>query len=281
MHLHFYEFLRLIPKNKLTTYGDLAKFFGIPNSSRYIGKLLNSNKNPEIFPCYKVVNSNGNLGGFALGTNEKVNRLKKLGFKIKDGKIADFEKVRWQPKLRNYFIGIPLENHAKAKFIELQNKLKKIIPKDIVSFQKPETPHITLHFFGDLELMQLAKIVSKLKKREKERIIQKPSLYFEEINFFGPENKRKLCYLKCTKNENKLINLYNFFVQYLGFQINHKFQPHITIFRIKNPNEFKKHEKQISEICKQFKLKIYTEKIRLYSAIDNNNQTPLLDFELN
>lgn len=38
-------------------------------------------------PCHRVINSNGNVGGFASGTKNKIAMLKKEGIKIEDNKI--------------------------------------------------------------------------------------------------------------------------------------------------------------------------------------------------
>ena len=69
---NLYLLLKTIPKGKVTTYGNLAKAFGVPNKSRYIGKLLGKNKKPNKYPCFKVVKSDGSIGGFAFGIKDKI-----------------------------------------------------------------------------------------------------------------------------------------------------------------------------------------------------------------
>jgi len=51
-------------------------------------------KNPYApkVPCHRVINSNGDLGGFASGVNEKVKLLKREGVKIENKKI-DLKKI--------------------------------------------------------------------------------------------------------------------------------------------------------------------------------------------
>lgn len=91
--LHF--FLKKIPPGKITTYKEVAHAMGT-KGYRFVGQLLNKNPHPDEFPCYKVVNSDGKLGGFALGNENKIERLKKDGIKVKDGKIVEFKKQLYQ-----------------------------------------------------------------------------------------------------------------------------------------------------------------------------------------
>lgn len=78
-----------IPKGKVSTYKEVAEAIGT-KGYRFVGQLLNRNPYPDKYPCYKVVNSNGQLGGFALGLAEKIRRLKNDGVDTKEGKVVDF-----------------------------------------------------------------------------------------------------------------------------------------------------------------------------------------------
>jgi methylated-DNA-[protein]-cysteine S-methyltransferase len=89
-----YELLKKIPIGKLTTYGDIAKHLGKPGQSRTIGKILNKNKNPINIPCHRVINSNGNLGGYKFGKELKKILLKREGMEISKDKIVNFNKFR-------------------------------------------------------------------------------------------------------------------------------------------------------------------------------------------
>ncbi|QQS59150.1 MGMT family protein [Candidatus Peregrinibacteria bacterium] len=84
--------LQEIPKGKVTTYAEIAKAMGVPRAARAVGTLLSKNPEPDTFPCYKVVRSDGNIGGYALGTEEKNRRLSAEGISIVNGKIVDREK---------------------------------------------------------------------------------------------------------------------------------------------------------------------------------------------
>ena len=85
------QLLLQIPKGKVTTYKALTQAMGLKKAYRYMGQLLNHNPDPEGFPCYKVVKSDGSLGGFALGCEDKERRLKLDGIEVRKGKIKNFE----------------------------------------------------------------------------------------------------------------------------------------------------------------------------------------------
>ncbi len=85
-----YNLLREIPKGKVSTYRELGRKLNT-KSYQAVGQILKRNEDPVTFPCYKIVNSNGNIGGYS-GSNPK-NILKKIkllardGIKIKNKKI--------------------------------------------------------------------------------------------------------------------------------------------------------------------------------------------------
>ena len=56
-----YNYLMKIPQGKVVTYGQIAKYLGNKNLSRVVGNILHVNPDPIKYPCYKVVNSKGEL----------------------------------------------------------------------------------------------------------------------------------------------------------------------------------------------------------------------------
>ena len=67
-----YEFLKTIPKGKVVTYGDIAAYLGNKHLARVVGNILHNNPSEYEYPCYKVVDNNGNLSHhFAFGGIEK------------------------------------------------------------------------------------------------------------------------------------------------------------------------------------------------------------------
>ena len=81
------QLLLRIPKGKVTTYKEIAKKLRI--HPRVAGRLVGSNPDGNKYPCYKVIYSDGRLGGFSSpkGVKEKIKRLKSDGIEIKDKKI--------------------------------------------------------------------------------------------------------------------------------------------------------------------------------------------------
>lgn len=87
-----YALLKQIPKGKVTTYKAIADAL---NTKAYqaVGNAMNQNPTPFIVPCHRVVKSNGEVGGFALGEAMKTELLEQEGIQIKDGKVCELEKV--------------------------------------------------------------------------------------------------------------------------------------------------------------------------------------------
>ena len=62
-----YKAVAKIPRGKVTTYGNVARYIGITNP-KVVGYALHSNKAPNAVPCHRVVNINGGLAsGYAFG----------------------------------------------------------------------------------------------------------------------------------------------------------------------------------------------------------------------
>lgn len=83
-----WHLLTLIPSGKVTTYKLLAETL---QSKAYqaVGNAMAKNPNPIAVPCHRVVKSNGELGGFALGTKRKIELLEQEGINIKDGQVVN------------------------------------------------------------------------------------------------------------------------------------------------------------------------------------------------
>ncbi len=81
-----YKLCKEIPKCKVSTYKEIARKL---NSKAYrsVGNALNKNKDTKNIPCFKIVNSNGKLGGYSNGIKNKIKKLKKEGIEIKNNKI--------------------------------------------------------------------------------------------------------------------------------------------------------------------------------------------------
>ena len=84
-----YEAVKQIPKGCVATYGQVAEMAGNPRMSRAVGNALHKNPDPEQIPCYRVVNSRGELSGaFAFGGKDvQKNLLEADGIEVVNGTV--------------------------------------------------------------------------------------------------------------------------------------------------------------------------------------------------
>jgi methylated-DNA-[protein]-cysteine S-methyltransferase len=81
-----YAILKKVPKGKVTTYKEIARALN-SKAYRVVGTAMNKNPYAPIVPCHRVINSTGELGGFASGLKNKIKLLKSEGIEIKNNKI--------------------------------------------------------------------------------------------------------------------------------------------------------------------------------------------------
>ncbi len=85
-----YEILKKVPKGKVTTYKEIGKALNT-KAYRAVGTVMKKNPYAPKVPCHRVVKSNGEIGGYALGSKKKIEMLKAEGISIEDGKVHDFD----------------------------------------------------------------------------------------------------------------------------------------------------------------------------------------------
>ena len=92
-----YEVVKQIPRGRVATYGQIAALAGNPRWARVVGYALHVNPNPELIPCYRVVNRAGRLSdAFAFGgSNCQKMRLEEDGIKVENG-CVDLERYQWK-----------------------------------------------------------------------------------------------------------------------------------------------------------------------------------------
>lgn len=88
-----YSYLQMIPNGKVVTYGQIAECLGNKKLAGVVGNILHNNPSEEKYPCYKVVNSKGQLSSqFAFGGIEKQKeKLEAEGIAVMNYKV-DLEK---------------------------------------------------------------------------------------------------------------------------------------------------------------------------------------------
>ena len=92
-----YEYVKSVPRGKVTTYGMIARAIGHPRAARQGGNALHRNPAPGIVPCHRVVNREGRLApAFAFGGIEVQARLlEEEGVTVKDGYV-EMERYFWK-----------------------------------------------------------------------------------------------------------------------------------------------------------------------------------------
>ena len=91
-----YEAVKKIPRGCVATYADVAQLAGDRKMARAVGNALHKNPDPENIPCYRVVNSKGELSGeFAFGgSGAQAKLLEADGIKVINGKV-DLDQYRF------------------------------------------------------------------------------------------------------------------------------------------------------------------------------------------
>ena len=94
-----YEVARQIPYGRVTSYGAIANFLGMPKSARMVGWALNASKNDDSVPAHRVVNQNGLLTGknHFEGTNLMAQLLESEDIIIRDYEVVNFKNIYWNP----------------------------------------------------------------------------------------------------------------------------------------------------------------------------------------
>ncbi len=94
-----YDYLTIIPKGKVVTYKQVAEYLGNKGLARVIGNILHKNPDGDKYPCYKVLNSKGELAeAFVFGGKDiQKERLEKDGIKVVNGKV-DLSIYQWKEK---------------------------------------------------------------------------------------------------------------------------------------------------------------------------------------
>lgn len=92
-----YEQVKLIPKGKVASYGQIASYAGNPRWSRVVGYALHVNPEPGVIPCHRVVTKDGGLSSaFAFGGMQIQRELLEAeGVEFdEDGRVL-MEKFKW------------------------------------------------------------------------------------------------------------------------------------------------------------------------------------------
>ena len=94
-----YEAVRKIPYGHVATYAQVAQLAGDRKMARAVGNALHKNPDPSTIPCFRVVNSKGELSGeFAFGgVGAQAKLLESEGIEVIDGRV-DLKKYQFKER---------------------------------------------------------------------------------------------------------------------------------------------------------------------------------------
>lgn len=100
LYLKIYEAVRMIPKGKVTTYGMIGELVGNKKLARVVGNALHQNPDGDYTPCYRVLNSKGELADKFVfgGADVQQRRLQNDGIEVKNGRV-DLSVYGWFPDI--------------------------------------------------------------------------------------------------------------------------------------------------------------------------------------
>ena len=99
------KFVKMIPRGKVASYGQIAALAGKPHGARGVGWILNSSAEAYNLPWQRVLNSKGKISFPTKSEEFKLQKLMLLeeGVKFSDDDSVDLKKFGWKkspPKKR-------------------------------------------------------------------------------------------------------------------------------------------------------------------------------------
>ena len=142
-------------------------------------------------------------------------------------------------RLIRSFIAIPLSAAVKSAAGTIQNRLKQELPK--VRWTRPETMHLTLHFFGDISEESLDKAGSVMVSIES--LFRPFSMTLSGVGAFPSANRARVFWIGIKCDE--LVRLHTALRDRLresGFAVERRnFHPHITLGRSRGDGRNARH----------------------------------------
>ncbi len=173
--------------------------------------------------------------------------------------------------LHSAFLALPLEDDAKENFRMLSEGLRKF---DFLTLQQTDTPHLTLNYWKEIWEIEYKPILAQIGK-----IASQTNPFLLHVNgadTFGRKGEENVLYLTVAfspelatvKKKCPWPNRYE------------EFRPHITVARIKHPQQFQIHRKEIMKTLTGADFPFDVTMLRLYGYVEGRKQTPLCDFPL-
>jgi len=98
----------MIPPGKVSSYGKVADFAGLPGRARYVSKALKSAPEHLSLPWHRVLNSQGKISfeKHSVPFQEQMELLRIEGVTVNCGKV-DLSEFEWQPDMATLVMSIP------------------------------------------------------------------------------------------------------------------------------------------------------------------------------
>ncbi len=93
-----WEAMRLIPRGRVTTYGEIARYLGSPGAVRAVGTAVGRNPFAPTIPCHRVVRSDGRIGNYSggEGLKTKIALLGEEGVEVSEGRVVAFRAILYR-----------------------------------------------------------------------------------------------------------------------------------------------------------------------------------------
>ncbi|MBD3255657.1 MAG: DNA methyltransferase [Candidatus Lokiarchaeota archaeon] len=93
------NFIKIVPRGKIATYGQIASYAGNPRAARLVSWILHSSSKKYHLPWYRIVNNKGKI---SLPKGKGYHRQKKLleqeGILFQEDDVIDLSKFKWEKK---------------------------------------------------------------------------------------------------------------------------------------------------------------------------------------
>jgi 2'-5' RNA ligase len=171
--------------------------------------------------------------------------------------------------LRSVFLALPLEGQPKWQFQALQEELQSFA--DILRFQNPQSPHLTLMFWpgvGALECKGIGEQAQKIAS------LHAPfAMKVTGAETFGNRGEDHVLFLSVAFSD-ELARV----KKTCPWSDGRPFAPHITLARVGHPQRFNTVKKKVMKILEGTAFDIPVDRLRLYAEVNGVKQTPLEDF---
>lgn len=198
--------VKRIPRGGVLTYQEVAARAGQPGASRAVGTILKKNFDPAI-PCHRVIKSDGTLGEYNRGAEEKARKLRAEGYL----RTQQYDVVLYPPApIRARAIAINKQLVAKGGLFSLGSKTR--------------VPHITLYVarFGKAEMTGV--------KETLKRLVTRIPVFQAQATGYALD--RTWAHMRYRKDAH-LIELRRALIDAMRahhpYDRNHSFVPHITL----------------------------------------------------